>query len=152
MSLNSTTLSAAIGTTDTVFAVASATGVTAPNFTTGVGITYGWCDQEMMLVTNVSGTTVTVVRGVQGTATVAHASGARIVFGLPADFSGQPVATKANIDYGYGSPPVGMRASAAQATSAVGTASSTALDTNTKAALIEVMNTLIALGYWKGAA
>lgn len=47
---------------------------------------------------------------------------------------------------------VSQRALAAQATSLVGTASSTALDTATKAALIEVMNTLAAYGLWKGSA
>ncbi len=52
----------------------------------------------------------------------------------------------------YGATPIAQRALAAQATSLVGTASSTALDTATKAALIEVMNTLTALGLWKGAA
>ena len=52
----------------------------------------------------------------------------------------------------YGVTPIAQRALAAQATSLVGTASSTALDTNTKAALIEVMNTLTALGLWKGSA
>jgi hypothetical protein len=46
--------------------------------------------------------------------------------------------------------PIVRRSGAAQATSNVGTASSTALDTNTKAALIEVMNTLAALGLWNG--
>jgi hypothetical protein len=34
----------------------------------------------------------------------------------------------------------------------VGTASSTAVDTNLKAAVIEIMNTLQAIGLWKGAA
>lgn len=48
--------------------------------------------------------------------------------------------------------PIAQRAGAAQATSLVGTASSTAVDTATKAALIEVMNTLAAVGLWKGAA
>lgn len=52
----------------------------------------------------------------------------------------------------YGTTPIAQRAGAAQATSLVGTASSTALDTATKAALIEVMNTLTAIGAWKGAA
>lgn len=52
----------------------------------------------------------------------------------------------------YGTTPIAQRAGAAQATSLVGTASSTALDTATKAALLEVMNTLAALGIWKGAA
>jgi hypothetical protein len=46
--------------------------------------------------------------------------------------------------------PIVRRSGAAQATSNVGTASSTALDTNTKAALIEIMNTLAALGLWNG--
>lgn len=52
----------------------------------------------------------------------------------------------------YGTTPTAQRAAAAQNTTAVGTASSTAVDTATKAALIEVMNTLTALGLWKGAA
>jgi hypothetical protein len=47
--------------------------------------------------------------------------------------------------------PIVRRSGAAQATSNVGTASSTALDTATKAALLEVMNTLAALGLWNGA-
>jgi hypothetical protein len=48
--------------------------------------------------------------------------------------------------------PISQRAGAAQATSLVGTASSTDVTTDHKAALIEVMNTLAALGIWKGAA
>lgn len=52
----------------------------------------------------------------------------------------------------YGATPVVMRSGAAQATSAVGTASSTAVDTNLKAAVIEIMNTLAGLGIWKGSA
>lgn len=48
--------------------------------------------------------------------------------------------------------PVSQRAGAAQATSLVGTASSTDVTTDQKAALIEVMNTLAAYGLWKGAA
>ena len=50
----------------------------------------------------------------------------------------------------YGSTPIVQRSGAAQYTSLVGTASSTDVDTATKAALIEVMNTLAALGLWKG--
>jgi len=49
--------------------------------------------------------------------------------------------------YGLATPIV-RRSGAAQATSLVGTASSTAVDTATKAALIEVMNTFSALGIW----
>ena len=52
----------------------------------------------------------------------------------------------------YGTTPVTQRASSAQATSIVGTASATAVDTNLKAAIIEIMNTLQAVGLWKGAA
>lgn len=52
----------------------------------------------------------------------------------------------------YGVTPITQRAAAAQATSLVGTASSTAVDTALKAAVIEIMNTLTAVGLWKGAA
>lgn len=52
----------------------------------------------------------------------------------------------------YGTTPIVQRAAAAQATSLVGTASSTAVDTALKAAVIEIMNTLAAHGIWKGAA
>lgn len=63
---------------------------------------------------------------------------------------GQSAADKIGF-YGLATP-ISQRAAGAQATSAVGTASSTAVDTATKAALIEVMNTLAALGIWKGSA
>ena len=52
----------------------------------------------------------------------------------------------------YGTTPITQRAGAAQATSLVGTASSADFNTDAKAALIEVMNTLTNLGLWKGAA
>lgn len=52
----------------------------------------------------------------------------------------------------YGVTPIVQRAGGAQATSLVGTASSTAVDTNLKAAVIEIMNTLATLGLWKGSA
>lgn len=52
----------------------------------------------------------------------------------------------------YGKTPIVQRSGAAQATSLVGTASSTAIDTNVKAFLIEVGNTLTAIGAWKGSA
>lgn len=50
----------------------------------------------------------------------------------------------------YGTTPVVQRSSTAQATSNLSTASSTAIDTQTKAAIIEIMNTLVALGVYKG--
>ena len=62
---------------------------------------------------------------------------------------GQSVNDKISL---YGAPPIAQRSGAAQATSLVGTASSTAVDTNLKAAVIEIMNTLTALGAWKGSA
>ena len=52
----------------------------------------------------------------------------------------------------YGAIPIAQRAGAAQATSLVGTASTTSLTTDHKAYLIEIGNTLTALGLWKGAA
>ena len=52
----------------------------------------------------------------------------------------------------YGVAPIAQRACAAQATSLVGTASTTAVDSNLKAAVVEIMNTLTALGAWKGSA
>ena len=52
----------------------------------------------------------------------------------------------------YGATPIVQRSGAAQATSLLSTASSTAIDTVTKAAIIEIMNTLAAVGIWKGGA
>lgn len=52
----------------------------------------------------------------------------------------------------YGVTPISQRAGAAQATSLVGTASSADVTSDHKAALIEVMNTLVAIGVWKGSA
>lgn len=52
----------------------------------------------------------------------------------------------------YGVTPIVQRALAAQATSLVGTASSTDITTGVKAAIIEIMDTLAAVGAWKGAA
>ena len=52
----------------------------------------------------------------------------------------------------YGKTPIAQRSGAAQGTATVGTASSADVTSDMKAALIEVMNTLTALGLWKGAA
>jgi len=62
---------------------------------------------------------------------------------------GQSATDKVGI---YGTTPIAQRSGAAQATSLVGTASSTAVDTALKAAVIEIMNTLAAVGLWKGSA
>lgn len=58
--------------------------------------------------------------------------------------------TSAKISF-YGVTPIAQRSGAAQATSLVGTASSTAVNTDLKAAIIEIMNTLTAAGLWAGA-
>lgn len=50
----------------------------------------------------------------------------------------------------YGETPIAQR-TAAVATSAVGTASSTDVTTTLKAAVIDIMNTLEALGLWNAA-
>lgn len=87
MSLNATTLSAAITLNQTSFGVASATGISNPNFTTGANVTYLFCEGEMMLVQSVSGTQVSVTRGVYGTQATSHVSGAIVLAGLVTDFS-----------------------------------------------------------------
>jgi hypothetical protein len=63
---------------------------------------------------------------------------------------GQSTADKIGF-YGLATP-ISQRAGAAQATSLVATASSTDVTTDLKAAIIEIMNTLVALNLWKGAA
>lgn len=52
----------------------------------------------------------------------------------------------------YGTTAISQRAGAAQATSLVGTASSADVTTAMTAFMIEVGNTLVALGLWKGGA
>ena len=86
MSINVTTLSAAMGESDLALTVASATGITAPNFTTGAGVTYLQVENELMLVQAVNGTYISVTRGQSGTGSVAHASAAPVVAGLVTDF------------------------------------------------------------------
>lgn len=93
MSLAATTLSAAIGTTDTTITVASATNITAPNYQVGnplagisSGVTYLLIEQELMKVTGVSGTAISVVRGELGSVASAHGASAPVVSGLPTDF------------------------------------------------------------------
>jgi hypothetical protein len=94
--LTMTTLSAAVpATTQSVttsgqlgiVTVASATGISAPTAVTALiatqaTSTFIFVDRELMDVRAVSGTTLTVVRGVAGTAGTAHASGA-LVFVVP---------------------------------------------------------------------
>jgi predicted secreted protein len=60
---------------------------------------------------------------------------------------GQSVTDKISL---YGVTPIAQRSGAAQATSLVGTASSADVTTAMKAAVIEIMDTLVAIGAWKG--
>lgn len=94
--LTNTTLSAAVPSTLqstttagilSVITVASATGIAAPAGNTSgilnnITNTYLFVDRELMDVRGVNGTTITVVRGAEGTAATAHASGA-LVFVVP---------------------------------------------------------------------
>lgn len=86
MAVTSTTLSGAMAQTDIVANLTSATGVTAPNFQTGVGVTYLFCEEEVMQVYSISGTVAGVLRGQLGTAAVAHAALTPIAIGQAADF------------------------------------------------------------------
>ena len=88
MSITTTTLTSALAATDTFVHVASATGITAPNFQTASGITVLVIEQERMLVIGApNGTFVPVLRGQGGTQQVAHANGALVFIGLPTDFT-----------------------------------------------------------------
>jgi hypothetical protein len=111
MAITGTTLSAACGASDTSVVVASATGITAANFTTGVGITYLFCETEAMLVTAVNGTVISVQRGYAGTPAAAHGVTAPIISGAPSDFGpivpsikSQQDASPAGSMFGMGAP------------------------------------------------
>jgi hypothetical protein len=86
MAITATTLSIAAGSADTIINVTSATGITAPNFQTGAGITWLLIDQEYLQVMSVSGTAISVLRGQGGTQSKAHTKLAILSIGLPTDF------------------------------------------------------------------
>lgn len=81
MALATTTLSSACAQTDTNIIVASATSVAAGRLI--------FIDQEEMQVAKnyVSGTTVPVLRGLEGTVQTAHAKTANVTHGAATDFS-----------------------------------------------------------------
>lgn len=100
--LTTTTLSAAMPSTvssalttgnQQIAVVASAAGISAPTPNTGnvygtatsEAQSYLYVDRELMEVKAVSGTTLTVIRGVGGTSGASHASGA-LVFIVPSNF------------------------------------------------------------------
>jgi hypothetical protein len=84
MALATTTLAAACAAGDTSISVASATSVAAGRMIR--------VDNEVMVVAGayVSGTSVAVLRGQNGTVSAAHAITANVTHGLPSDF-GDPV-------------------------------------------------------------
>lgn len=81
MALATTTLSSAVAVTDNTIVVASATSVAAGRIVL--------VDQEVMKVvqTYVSGTTVGVIRGQDGTVTAAHKVTANVTHGAATDFA-----------------------------------------------------------------
>ena len=88
MAITTTTLSSTCAATDTSIHVASATGITAPNYQTGSGITVLVIEQERFLVSAApNGTFIPVIRGQGGSVQTAHANGALVFIGSPTDFA-----------------------------------------------------------------
>lgn len=81
MALTTTTLASAVLAADTAIVLTSATGVSAGS--------YFLVDQEIMQAVKsyVSGTTVQVLRGLEGTIQSAHKASANITLGASTDFS-----------------------------------------------------------------
>ena len=87
-----------------IISVASATGITAPTpntsntygLATSEAATYLYVDRELMQVRAISGTSITVIRGVGSTAAASHASGA-LVFVVP----NSAQILWSGVDYGY---------------------------------------------------
>ncbi len=114
--LTNTTLASAVGNTVSsalttgnlgVVNLTSATGVTAPvansgniaTISTSGGSSYLYVDRELMQVESVSGTSVTVIRGVGSTSAASHASGA-VVFVVPAAAAASWPSPIGNTDFG----------------------------------------------------
>ena len=91
MAQTTTTISAAVGATDLIIPVTSATGFTAGN--------YLRLDNEFMVVTAVSGTNISVrSRGDKGSGAVAHNILAIANTGLDSDLAVQPMGQASQID------------------------------------------------------
>lgn len=85
-SLSTTNLAAAVADTSSQFVtVASATGITAPG--TGSTLTFLFIDGEQMGVRSVSGTTIGVSRGQNGTTATTHLANAFVYAGSPNAFT-----------------------------------------------------------------
>lgn len=109
MALTATTLAGAVVVDQNTITVASATGFTSGNLVR--------VDDEIMQVAKgyVSGTSIPVLRGRDGTAGVAHANAANVVVGTAADFStlGAPQVTTGYPIAGRARPVVSYSASGA---------------------------------------
>lgn len=82
----STVLGAAItSTTQTQVSVASATGITA---STASAQRFIYVNRELMQVRSISGTTLTVIRGVGGTVATTHFANTVVFYGAPGAFNG----------------------------------------------------------------
>ena len=136
MAITATTLSSAVKANDTTVGLASATGVTAPTPTTGVGFTYLFVEQEMMFVTAITGTVASVLRGQLGTQAVAHPTAAPVFIGAPSDFPGFTPAQGTSVELpneymGVGAPLTGATIAPAVGQSVAHFTGSTALVTIT---------------------
>lgn len=127
MALTATTLSAAITANQLSFGVVSASNIIAPNFTavpagtTIANILYLMCEQELMQIQGLNGTTLTVQRGYNGTLAVPHGSSAPVITGYPQDFYAFVPADKVTVPYQpFGSCAFGAPATGATITPASG--------------------------------
>ena len=92
MAKASTTLASAVAIDDNSIVVAAATSVAAGRL---VRIDDEWMQVAQSYVT--AATTVPVLRGQQGTAVVAHVTGALVTHGLASDFSAPPSGTAGSV-------------------------------------------------------
>ena len=111
MALSATTLSAAIGVSDTTLLLASVTGVTGPNFQqgfdpvkgTGTGPVYLYIEQEWILVLNTPASAtvpVSVKRAQLGSCAAAHGASAVVLVGQATDFGTPiPISIKSQQDF-----------------------------------------------------
>lgn len=86
MPITATTLSIALNDTDGQLVVASATGITAPGIN-NANRKVLWIDYEQVEVRDVNSTTITVVRGTNGTLPKAHVAGQKVWIGGEGDFA-----------------------------------------------------------------
>jgi hypothetical protein len=102
VTIDATTLSAAVTSRSAdSLAVASATGIAAGNLL--------YANREAMLVRSVSGTTVFVTRGIEGTVARLHQSGAVVHCGPKREFYSNDVIGYANSDEEYALPHINVR-------------------------------------------